>query len=158
MAFFPQLDASKFKTGIVEPDLLPVAVGLGEGHAPGVVPDPGEVGDAEEYLGRDMEYHHFDANHFYQPRVAQPTITLISVQGNTATITIRTEVPGAILFQRSGRPLFAECPSEFTIRVPLGTLVEAYAAKQGYNNSPIVSYTASQGNDQFGITPEEPEE
>lgn len=141
--FIPDLDASKFTSGTFPPDTLPVAIGFGPDHAPGMVPDPGDLGDgdADEYLGRDMEYHHFDEHHFYQPKMIEPSITLISLVGDRAEIVIRTEIAGALLFYRWGRPTFRECPTEFHITTTRGTTVEAYTAKEGYNNSSITSYT-----------------
>lgn len=142
--FFPKLDADKFTTGQFAGDTLPVAV-YGPNHSHGAVPDPGGIGDGDpdEYLARDMSYRHFDAQHFYQPKVDKPTITLISIQGSRITVTIRTEVPGALLFDRLGRPSFHEVEApEFTLLVPRGMLLEAYAAKEGYKNSDIASYTA----------------
>jgi hypothetical protein len=151
--FIPELTTAKFTTGLCEPDVLPVAK-FGEDHAPGMVPDPGDTGegDPDEYLARNMTYMHFDAHHFYQPRVTTPSITLISIQDTTATVTIRTTVPGALQFYRAGRPSFLECANEFTIHVALGTLVEAYAAKEGYNNSVIASYRVPQADSILDFT------
>jgi hypothetical protein len=140
MAIMPQLSATKFSTGLFDPELLPVAK-FGVDHAIGIVPDPGENGNKDEYLSRDMTYRYFDSGRFYQPKLTQPTITLISIVGNRVTVTIRTEVPGALLFYRLGRPSFTECSPEFTLTVSPGMFLEAYAAKEGYNNSVIASYT-----------------
>jgi hypothetical protein len=145
----PPLNGEKFTTGQFPPETLPVAK-YGIDHGSGIVPDPGEFGDPEEYLARDMTYRHFDATHFYQPTVQSPTITVISVQGGTATITIRITLPGSFLFYRMGRPSFLECPPEFTVHVPLGTLIEAYSAKEGYKNSAIVSYVPPRPDVPFG--------
>jgi hypothetical protein len=136
----PGFSATKFTTGLFDPDTLPIAK-YGVGHATGMVPDPGETGDRNEYLSRDMTYRYFDSGQFYQPKLVQPTITLISMVDGFATVTIRTEVPGALLFYRLGRPSFIECTPEFTLPVPRGMFLEAYAAKEGYNNSVIASYT-----------------
>jgi hypothetical protein len=88
-----------------------------------------------------MGWRHFTSGPYYQPQLPSPTITVISVIGSRVTVTIRSEVPDALLFYRLGRPSFVECPSEFTLLVPPGMMVEAYAAKQGYNNSEIATYT-----------------
>jgi hypothetical protein len=103
--FIPPLDTAKFTTGLFDTENLPVAIGAGEGHAPGIVPDPGELGDPEEYLGRDMDWHYFDEQRFYQPRVPQPSITLIAIGNTTATVTIRSSLPGSLLFYRAYRPI-----------------------------------------------------
>jgi hypothetical protein len=139
----PAIDAAKFTTGLFDPEVLPIAE-FGEDHHPGMVPDPGLQGDPNDYLGRDMDWHHFLSGPPYQPQVATPSIELISMQGNIATITIRSREPGSVLFYRAGRPSFVEAPgTEITIQLPRGILIEAYAAKQGYNNSNVASYTVS---------------
>jgi hypothetical protein len=142
--FIPPLDASKFTTGQFDPEVLPIAE-FGEDHHSGMVPDPGLQGDPYEYLGRDMLYHHFTSGPPYQPQLNKPTITLVELHETTATVTIRA-VSGSVLFYRAGRPTFREAPPSgpdvhITITALRGALVEAYAAKQGFNNSDIASYT-----------------
>lgn len=143
----PPIDAAKFTTGLCDPEVLPIAE-FGEDHHPGMVPDPGLQGDPNDYLGRDIDWHHFLSGPPYQPQVTTPSIELISIQGNVATVTIRSREPGSILFYRAGRPSFREAPPSgpdihITLQVPRGILIEAYAAKQGYNNSNVASYTVS---------------
>ena len=145
LLLIPPIDASKFKTGQFDPETLPVAT-FGEDHSSGIVPDPGLQGDPYEYLGRDMLYHHFLSGPSYQPQVQIPTITLVELHDTTATVTIRSPEPGSFLFYRAGRPTFREIPASgpdihITIQVIRGGLVEAYAAKQGFNNSDVASYT-----------------
>lgn len=143
----PPIDAAKFTTGLCDPGVLPIAE-FGEDHHPGMVPDPGLQGDPNDYLGRDIDWHHFLSGPPYQPQVTTPSIELISIQGNIATVTIRSREPGSVLFYRAGRPSFREAPPSgpdihITLQVPRGILIEAYAAKQGYNNSNVASYTVS---------------
>jgi len=59
LALIPNLPASQITSGTFLAILLPVAVGLGVGHAKGAVPDPGDgTGGAlaTDYLARDMTY------------------------------------------------------------------------------------------------------
>lgn len=145
LELIPPIDAAKFTTGQFAPETLPVAQ-FGEDHDSGIVPDPGLQGDPFEYLGRDMFYHHFTSGPPYQPQVQIPSITLVELHETTATVTIRSPVAGSVLFYRAGRPTFVEAPPSgpdihITILVARGVLVEAYAAKQGYNNSDVASYT-----------------
>jgi hypothetical protein len=106
----PEISANKFTSGVFDPDVLPVAVGMGPDHAIGMIPDPGETGDPDEYLGRDMEYHHFSSGQPYQPFVPDPTITLLSVTGDRATVTVRSALEGSYLFYRVGGGNFTEAP------------------------------------------------
>lgn len=145
MDLIPPIDASKFTTGLFDPETLPVAAS-GENHSSGIVPDPGLQGDPYEYLGRDMEFHHFLSGPSYQPQADAPSITLNELLETTAQVTIRSSVAGSVLFYRAGQPSFVEAPPSgpdihITITVLRGTLVEGYVAKQGYNNSDVASYT-----------------
>lgn len=147
MELIPGIDAAKFTTGLCNPETLPIAR-FGEDHCSGIVPDPGLQGDPNDYLGRDIDWHHFLSGPPYQPQVHMPSIELVEIHGTTATVTIRSPEPGSILFWRGGRPNYAEAPPSgpdihITVIVPRGILVEAYAAKQGYNNSDVASYTVS---------------
>ena len=59
VGLIPSLDASILTTGTLLAVLLPIAVGLGIGHAAGAVPDPGDGSGgalATDYLARDMSY------------------------------------------------------------------------------------------------------
>jgi hypothetical protein len=139
----PSFDASKFTSGVFPLSCLPVATSMGAGHAPGLLPTPGELGDPNEYLGRDMEWHHFNADKNYQPTLASPSITLGTWSGESATVNI-SAVKGSVLFYRlasSASASFVMATGiSVALSVPNGDFVEAYAAKTGYNNSRISTY------------------
>jgi hypothetical protein len=138
-AVMPEIDAGKFVSGLFGPEVFPVAK-FGPDHAPGIVPDPGETGNEDEYLARDMTYRQFASGQPYQPFVSDPTISVVSIVGDRVTVSISCKMPGSLLFSRTGAA-FIERPNPATIVVPTGSFVEAYAAKEGYNNSAITGYT-----------------
>jgi hypothetical protein len=140
MEIIPGFSATRFTTGLFDPELFPVAK-YGPDHAPGFVPDPGENGDKRQYLGRDMNYHHFTADQPYQPFVPAPVISVLSIAGDRVTINISCSMAGSLLFYRI-RTDFIEGTNPQVIQVLPGTYIEAYAAREGYNNSEISSYTA----------------
>lgn len=142
----PDLSAIKFTSGTFALELLPRAVGMGLGHATGTVTDPGETGQATDYIGRDMKWHRFSGGKAYQPVLKKPTIVLASWTLDDAKVTIRTLV-GSFLFYRvtAGTPAilpdFIRAPSDHvTLTLHNTNYVEAYAAKAGYNNSEISEY------------------
>lgn len=160
VAIVPDLDASKFTTGMFAVEQLPVAVGMGTGHSKGVVPDPGATGDPYEYLGRDMNWHLFNTNKNYQPTVPIPVIVATPTSDPTqplgSIVTISCSLKGAVLFYRiapSGTTSWQEAipvGGTFSRSVVGGATVYAYATKAGYNASPVASFTVP-----LGVTIEE---
>lgn len=150
LSFVPPLDGAKFTTGTFALGRLPVAVGVGAGHAQGVAPDPGNgtMGADTDYLGRNMNWQHFDSDLSYQPAVPDVTITLQSYFDGSAYVTIRSPLKGSSLFYKvSPATDFTEAvmPTitndvHITILVAIGKKISAYAAKTGYNNSSIAFY------------------
>lgn len=149
LSLIPSLDGSKFGSGVFSVSMLPSAIGMGVNHAIGIVPDPGDgsKGQATDYLGRDMEYHHFDMDKSYQPTVPDVVIALGSYINETeAYVTIRSKLLGSSLFYAlPGYPSFvlvvtSDTDVHITIKMTVGDGVKAYAAKAGYNNSPVAVY------------------
>jgi hypothetical protein len=155
LELIPSLDATKFTSGLFSLSQLPKASGMGDGHSIGVTPDPAKEGDPNEYLGRDMQWHHFDSAITYQPTAPAPNIFLLSVKGENASVTIRSPLAGSKLFYRLNGVSFEEVHpslassllSDATTDISVtidglvnGDVVEAYAAKDGYNNSDITLY------------------
>lgn len=144
----PSLDTAKIGSGVIDRSQLPVAVGVGASHAPGAVPDPGSgvpsnggAGDATDYLARDMTYKPMTAPVSYQPTLPNPSITFMSWYGDQAYIRIYEFTSGSLIFYRlNSTGNFQEAANGVELLLAQGTLVEAYAAKDGYNNSAIVGY------------------
>lgn len=135
----PPLAAAKFTSGLFALERLS-----------GMVTDPGAVGDPVEYMGRDQQWHHFDSGLPYQPTVKEPQIVLASSDGEgNGIVTIgNNTLKNAVLFCRISDPglvgladPFQEIEDGAVFTVPNHFLVEAYSAKEGYNNSKIASYT-----------------
>lgn len=143
----PDLDTSKVTTGTLDPARLPVAVGLGLGHAGGAVPDPGDGSGgalATDYLARDMSYQPLpDLFLPYQPIVADPVLTPSSNPTGDKTVVFSCDTAGCTMFYSltSDSADFVEVPKEMFIALPPSDTVWSYAAKSGYNNSNIVDYT-----------------
>jgi hypothetical protein len=150
----PPLDASKFTTGTFAIERLPEAIGLGLSHAKGVVPDTGKTGDASEYLGRDMQWHHFDTDKSYQPTVPVPNIVFTpSKEPEGGTVTIQRILQKSFIFYKVetpddfGSPVFTEAHGgSVAFAINLEDTVYAYAAKEGYNNSEIVHFSPTSGD------------
>lgn len=143
VSLMPSLDASKFTTGVFPSTLFPVSSEMGIGHAPGVLPDPGDgsSGFADDYLGRDMEWHRFEVPIAYQPYCDDVQITFMSVYGDSNYVSIASPQEGSNLFLRTGGTgNFSEVASPITILSPPGEKIEAYASKAGYNNSDIAEF------------------
>ena len=132
----------------------------------GYVPNPGASGPTM-YLGRDMLWHHFvinDPNLVHQPPVPDVTIVLDWWEKHEPTgddpalvkarVTIRSLLKDAHLFYRVipqhiihpdpfQEANYDDTPGDahITIEVDEFETIEAYAAKQGYNNSDIETWT-----------------
>jgi hypothetical protein len=159
--------ATKFVIGVFPTARLPLAKGMGVAPPAGqtrigMVPNPGPTGARTMYLGRDMNWHHFVVNNpavAHQPTAPDVTIVLDSWKEHKPTpedpskvkafITIRSLLGGSSLFYRvtpeSLTPLgfhkavHKDTPDDVHITVEVNEydFVEAYAAKQGYNNSDV---------------------
>lgn len=147
VGLIPSLDTSKIVSGEFDPARLPLAVGLGVGHVSGAVPDPGDGSGgalATDYLARDMTYKPIPGLSIsYQPNVVNPVLSPSAEIIGAKKITFSTTTPNAVLFYSltSAAADFAEVPEAGYIELdPLAT-VWSYAARSGYNNSSIVSYT-----------------
>lgn len=146
-SLIPSLDSSKIISGTIAAARLPVAVGLGGGHASGAVPDPGAGGGgalATDYLARDMTYKAKPAiGPTYQPAVTDPVLSPAPNLTGAVIVTISDVIPNAILlYQLSSAPGYQEVPSTGYVSVPTGgTTLSVYAAKAGWNNSNIVTFT-----------------
>jgi len=147
-SIMPDLDASKFVSGVFPVLMLPIMKGLGGGHAKGLVPDPGMDGNPSDYLARDGTYKHIAQQADYQPFLPVPLITLLSYYLGQARINLSCEQKGSRVFylvQNAAVPptpaTFIEAPTNpITILVLPGYMVSAYAARPGYNNSPINTF------------------
>jgi hypothetical protein len=135
------LDATKIVSGVFSLPRVPVAVGVGPAHASGIVPDPGATGDPKDYLARDITFKTMQPPPSYQPAVPEPSITVVDTEPDQVFITIEDTLDGASVFYRLNLiGNFAPAPLGPFFVSP-GVTVEAYAAKIGYDNSPISSFT-----------------
>jgi hypothetical protein len=152
VALIPGFDASRITSGTFTVDQIPVAIGVGAGHASGLTPHPGSTdtdstAQPTDYLGRDMLYHPMKPVVSSQPTLPSPSITVQSYFKASAYINITLNNPGgtstgANIFYAVGSSLFKEVfPGTLPLTVTIGTVVQAYAAQAGFNNSQIVSYT-----------------
>lgn len=143
--------------------LLPIAQPMGQFHARGMVPDTGASGGHNMYLGRDIQWHYFtvnDPNLAHQPKVPDVTIVLDWWEEHKPTlrdpslvkahVTIRSLLKGSYLFYRV-TPVGTIHPPAFqnaihdktpddvhiTLEVNERDIVDAYAARTGYNDSDI---------------------
>ena len=143
----PNLDASIVTSGVFGPALLPAAVGLGVGHAPGAAPDPGDgTGGAlaSDYLARDMTYKPFPSiGPAYQPTVATPTLNPSANLTGPRTVVFGNTVNDVTFFYSltSAVTGFVEAPPEGYISLAPLAQMWSYAARPGYNNSAIATYT-----------------
>lgn len=137
------LPASKVTSGVFDPALLPVAVGVGPSAAPGVVPDPGASGDATDYLSRNMTYEPVPSvGPTYQPVVPDPTITPGYPAYEGTLHVIEDSLAGVSLFYALGigsPGTYQELPLTGYVIVPTGQTIWVYGAKSGYNNSTVVT-------------------
>jgi hypothetical protein len=143
----PDLDTAKVISGVFDPVLLPDAVGLGGGHAPGAVPDPGDgSGGAlgSDYLARDMSWKPFPSiGPTYQPTIDNPTINASTNPTGDKTLTFSDVIDGVTYFYSlvGATSDFQELPEAGYIFLAPSATVWVYAARSGYNNSAVVDYT-----------------
>lgn len=161
LSLIPDLDASILTTGVIDIDRLPIAVGLGPGHAPGMVPDPGGsivpptqgpiVGggpdpDAileSDYLARDMTYKPVPTiGPTYQPTVPSPVLTIGA--GPPFPVTITDQLAGASLFYSIDNPNHGYMPiaNGGVVLINPEQVLYAYGSRTGYTNSQIVNMPA----------------
>lgn len=144
---FPDLDASIITSGTFDPLRLPVAAGLGPGHASGAAPDPGDgTGGAlaTDYLARDMNYKPAPTlSPSYQPVIASPTITPSGAITGPVMVSAQDTVAGVTFFYSltSDATGFAEMPAVGYVTLDAGATIWVYAARQGYTNSAVVDFT-----------------
>ena len=141
----PSLDASIFITGIFDLARLPVMQGLGVGHAKGIVPDPGDgkstPSDGTDYLARDATYKPVTVGNPIQPFVPKVHITFLSFYRDQTYIEVRSHLRKSNLFYRITAEVYQQADTDrITLLLDPGTIVNAYAAKAGYNNSPIAQF------------------
>lgn len=157
LALIPDLDASKVVSGVLDPARIPIAVGLGPGHAAGAVPDPGGIVippgqsplpgggpdpnavQTSDYLARDMTYKPLPLiGPVYQPVCPGPT--LIISNGPPYLVTVTTSLNGASLFYSVDDPNrgFTPIVSGGQVAINSGQSLYAYTSKVGYTNSAIV--------------------
>lgn len=152
VALIPGFDASRITSETFSTDRLPVAVGVGAGHSAGLAPDPGPLintsSNPDDYLGRDMHYHRMQIMAPSQPTLPNPSITVQSYSQGKAYVNITTNVSGTNLFYATDGGSFTEVTRSVTpgsnptlpLLLDIGTIVSAYVAKIGYNNSNITKY------------------
>lgn len=139
-SLIPNIDASVFTSGTFDPAVLPVAVGVGASHAPGITPYDDGTGLGSDYLARDMTFKPTATPIAYQPSIPAPSITILSYIGPVAMVTLTGIPDGANLFYSVGDPVFTEI-TDLPIQVSIGSTIMVYSAKTGYNNSGVVKYT-----------------
>jgi hypothetical protein len=154
LGLMPSLSATKFTTGVFSITLLPPGAPMGPTSSLGLVRDPGLSGDPHDYLGRDQQWHAFTKSVSLQPAVPGVIITLNSVKGGIYIVIVRSQLAGSVLFYRvNGGPFLqvpiaaavisSPPPPSISLSLNANDFVEAYAAKAGYNNSPIATYTVT---------------
>lgn len=152
-AFIPDFDASKLTTGELGRPRLQLAL-YGATHRRGMAPDPGQFTHPMSYLARSIHYHDFSQGIPRRPDLPPPQISVIFEKGDKGfTVVVRSAVKDSVLFYRVNDDPFKEAIqsnddnnsdvfgfSSITLTLQFGDFVEAYAAKQGYNNSGMSSY------------------
>jgi hypothetical protein len=145
VALIPSLPASQITSGVFALPLLPVAVGVGSTHAPGLVPDPGASGTISDYLARDMTYKPIPViPTVYQPTVGTPSLASSGVLTGPISVSVTLPTAGSTAFYSTTAATgpFTEI-SAATMYFSLAPLATAwvYAAKAGYTNSTIATIT-----------------
>lgn len=144
ISLIPNLDTSQFNTGTFILGVLPLAVGMGVGHAAGMVANPGDgkTGLDSDYLGRDMTWKRMETPMTYQPNCPNVQIEFQSVYRGQNYIKVFSPLKGSNLFLRidglTPTPELTANPT--TVLVAAGVMLEAYASKAGYNNSAMAQY------------------
>lgn len=140
--------------GVIPPipfGVLPFAVGVGAGHQPGLVPDPGPSGNPTDYLGRDMSYRPAPSGGMggnpypYEPFVPNPVLSIGAPTSGPANesiyqVTAAESLTGVALFysvNNSGGG-FQPLASPFQFNLYSGQVGYVYGAKIGYQNSAII--------------------
>jgi hypothetical protein len=153
-ALIPAHNASLVTSGVFAPAQLPLAVGVGGSHAPGLVPDPGASGTVTDYLARDMSYKPI-------PLIAasyRPQLSAVVLTASTNVTGARTVTPTAgdayivatIFYSLSSSGGSATGPfSQYKlipssppyVSVPPLATIWFYSSAVGYTDSAVVSYT-----------------
>jgi hypothetical protein len=141
LSLVPNLDASQVTSGVFAAARIPLAVGVGAGHAPGAAPDPGATGSELDYLGRDMTYHPVPSfGPGYQPVVPSPVLA-INTGPPPYLVSVISSLEGVSMFYAINHPIpgaFSPVPDDGIIELQLGQRAYCYSAKAGYTNSPLV--------------------
>lgn len=147
VGLIPNLDTAKITSGKFDVARLPVAVGLGGSHAAGIVPDPGDgTGGAlaTDYLARDMSYKPAPTlAPTYQPTITTPVLSPSGSVTGPVMVTAKDDIEGCTFFYSftSDSADFLEFPSTGYVTLPAGDQIWVYAARQGYTNSLVATYT-----------------
>lgn len=153
-ALVPDLAATIFTTGSFDPSFLPKAKGLGAGHAIGLLPDPmmQDEGHFDDYLGRDMIWKTMRQDVPYQPMLPDVQLTFLGYYRDQANVSMFCPQKGSDLFYLTFNPeglppvipSFMATSNPATILITPGWVVQAYAAKAGWNNSNMAKYMPPQ--------------
>lgn len=148
ITLIPNIDGSKITSGVFPVGRVPIAQPVGGGHAPGLVPEPGSdsldpSAQPANYLARDLTWKVMQRVVSYQPQLPTPSITVETYIGvGLARVLISESTAGCnLFFGVNGSPFIEMQPSDFPFEASVGDVVTTYAAKIGYNNSDIYSYT-----------------
>lgn len=143
------LPGSIFTSGLFPVSMLPLVKGLGVNHAIGILPDPNpaknEPATPSDYFGRDAKWKPMQIAVAYQPTLPNVQIVLQSYFNGNANIVLSCPTKDSLIFfliaPTFSSSSFAETPNSSVKLVEPGNIIHAYAAKQGYNNSGITSFT-----------------
>ena len=154
IGLIPGLPASQITSGMFPAAMVPIAIGLGGAHEPGLVPDPGPGGGgalATDYLARDMTYKPMPIPPSpvgYQPNLPDPVINVPSQSGTSTGagfiyVIPQNSIGGVSWFfsTSSATGPYRELVGSSSVTVQPLQSVWFYAARAGYNNSNTASYT-----------------
>jgi hypothetical protein len=125
-------------------DLATAMVGVGGSHKGGLVIDTGASGSATDYLARDASWKAIPGAGAvtYAPTVATPILSPSANSSGPRTVSISDATGGVNIFYNVGS---STTPFTFypggTVSVTGGVTIYSYAARAGYNNSAMASYT-----------------
>lgn len=122
--------------------VLQRAIGVGVHHTGGWCPDPGAVGNPNDYLSRAMVYKPITSGNAppYQPTVPDPVMSM-SAPPPPFNVTITDPLSGTALFYSINNPDGNFQPVTGAVVLQGGQTAYAYGAKVGYTNSGMVSVT-----------------
>lgn len=147
------IPASWFTSGVFPLERLPLAVEMGVDHARGLLPDPGgpeePSADFSDYLGRDMAWRTMILAIPYQPTLPNVQVTFLGYENNNAVVRLFCPQKNSRLFylvlDPNALPVlippFEQTANPTTLKFAPGLMVQAYAAKAGWNNSVMANYS-----------------